>query len=629
MINRKDIKKAARLSLKNHYLLFLLVCLIAAFIGSEFRGSLILTDGIEQSLYTDISDTLSKVSNENNININIDSSNVIETINENLEPFKSSEITKTITDTITEKVEPINENLKSLQETTKNDALKLKGEKGFFAKVVDSISSSNIILTLTKGILSIVHSENIAFMIAIIFAILFWLAFTVFVIELYRVIERRIFLEGRLYKYIPSDHFTFIFKVKKVIRASFSMFIVSIKKIMWLFTIVMYPIKYYEYYMVPYILAENPTLSSKEAIKISKELMKGYKWQTFIFELTFIGWDLLGYITLGIINVFYTNPYKMCSFSELYAYLRKNATLKNDNLNTYLNDKYLFEKASSDVIHNSYLDIKKYKDNAKVPNIQIGKFRKFLLNFLGINTISANDTEKYEKYMVKKLKSEEYDEEMNLEAYPTRLSALEIKERKTKIIDNINYLKPYKITSLLSMFFIMCFIGWTWEVILNIITTGEFVNKGMLHGPWLPIYGSGGLLILTILYKFRNSPKKEFLTTILLCGTVEYFSGLVIELTHNGKKWWDYNGYFLNISGRICAEGLIAFGIGGIIIVYFAAPLLDNLIKKINKKVLILVLSILLTIFVMDIFYSKNNPNTGKGITDYSKCIIINKDIKT
>ena len=47
-----------------------------------------------------------------------------------------------------------------------------------------------------------------------------------------------------------------------------------------------------------------------------------------------------------------------------------------------------------------------------------------------------------------------------------------------------------------------------------------------------------------------------------------------------GEKWWDYTGYFINIDGKVCAEGLLIFGLGGMVVVYFVAPLLDNIISR-------------------------------------------------
>mgnify|MGYP000694838553 FL=1 len=123
------------------------------------------------------------------------------------------------------------------------------------------------------------------------------------------------------------------------------------------------------------------------------------------------------------------------------------------------------------------------------------------------------------------------------------------------------------------MFFIFSCIGWLWEVSLHLITDGVFVNRGAMHGPWLPIYGSGGILILTLLKKFRDKPYLCFILIFVLCGFLEYTTSYVMEM-NTGLKWWDYSGYFLNLDGRICAEGLCVFGIGGMAFIYVLAPVI-------------------------------------------------------
>ena len=84
---------------------------------------------------------------------------------------------------------------------------------------------------------------------------------------------------------------------------------------------------------------------------------------------------------------------------------------------------------------------------------------------------------------------------------------------------------------------------------------------------------------------------------------------------HHGQRWWDYSGYFLNIHGRICAEGLLVFGVGGLAIVYVLAPFLDNMIQRLQPKVMVLVCSMLLGLFLTDQVYSAGSPNAGEGIT--------------
>lgn len=80
-------------------------------------------------------------------------------------------------------------------------------------------------------------------------------------------------------------------------------------------------VKSYEYKMIPYLLAENPKMSAEEAFARSREMMKGNKWDTFVLDLSFIGWMVLSIFTCGILSVLYVNPYKQITDTELYVKL--------------------------------------------------------------------------------------------------------------------------------------------------------------------------------------------------------------------------------------------------------------------------------------------------------------------
>ena len=136
-------------------------------------------------------------------------------------------------------------------------------------------------------------------------------------------------------------------------------------------------------------------------------------------------------------------------------------------------------------------------------------------------------------------------------------------------IAEIGYQRTYSASSLILLFFIFSGMGWIWEVILHIIENGMIINRGVLAGPWLPIYGAGGILILLLLKKWRRQPFHLFGMIMLLCGTIEYFTSVMLEMLF-GVRWWDYSDMLFQLRGRVCLEGLTIFGFGGLFIVYAA-----------------------------------------------------------
>lgn len=87
-------------------------------------------------------------------------------------------------------------------------------------------------------------------------------------------------------------------------------------------------IKAYEYYMIPYILSENPNMDKQRAFELSRAMTDGEKGKIFLMDLSFLGWYLLGALTCGI-GLFFVLPYVEASRAELYAAMRDKAFYLN------------------------------------------------------------------------------------------------------------------------------------------------------------------------------------------------------------------------------------------------------------------------------------------------------------
>ena len=91
-------------------------------------------------------------------------------------------------------------------------------------------------------------------------------------------------------------------------------------------------VKSYEYRMVPYLLAENPNMSKDEAFALSKQMMNGQKWEVFVLDLSFIGWEILSGFTKGLLGIFYVTPYRDMTNAALYECLCYQNTNYNDDI---------------------------------------------------------------------------------------------------------------------------------------------------------------------------------------------------------------------------------------------------------------------------------------------------------
>ena len=94
--------------------------------------------------------------------------------------------------------------------------------------------------------------------------------------------------------------------------------------VLW-FCLLIFPgmVKCYSYKMVPYIVKEYPDLSEIEVITLSRRMMDGNKWRTFLLDLTFLGWLFAGIATFGIVSVLWALPYYENTMAALYLELRE------------------------------------------------------------------------------------------------------------------------------------------------------------------------------------------------------------------------------------------------------------------------------------------------------------------
>ena len=486
--------------------------------------------------------------------------------------------------------------------------------RGILNQVINYVVEDTIFSNIYSITVQFAGSETIAQFIIALFMLLFAGFTWIYLRNVFVAATRRIFLEGRVYKKVPFSRYLYFIRVKRWTRASMVMALKTVLEIFGIMSVGLFPVIHCGLVLVPYIIAENPDVRPVEALLLSWRMMKGNKRKVFALFMSLMGWYMLGFFTFGIANILYANPYFVCCYTEFYAKMRQEAKAKKIPGTELLNDDYLFATADAKLLEEKYSDVIEALNKPAVELDGIDtRHEKFFAKNLGIVLWNSKDEVEYENREAMKMKMQAYDSEAKGLSYPSRLSPIP-ETRKIPSLENIHYLRHYSVLSLVMMFFIFSNFGWMWELLYYFLMKGKLINRGGLHGPWLPIYGVGGLIVLTLLTRVRKRPFVFFVSAITLCGTVEYFTGWALEELF-GAQWWNYDGYFLNINGRVCAEGLFVFGICALAFIYVLAPLLDNLIRKINRRVLLPLALTLLLILAADIVYSKMVPNTGYGIT--------------
>ena len=617
---RKACKSRARATFKTHYALFVIVILVAILLGTEF------------SFVKSQTETLYNIATGQEIGVEAKQIKLQDKQSQLQSDFDR------IADLVLARENAIaqgdGEQAIEQQEETELQAEGNPGgsavegaTRGVLASVVNLVSSGKLIDIFYNAIASMVRSPKLGAVIFIILGMLLILAVWVFIKNMIQAIVRRVFLESRLYKKVPISHMFHFRLFKQWTNASLTLFLTTVFYTLWSLTIVGWFVKYFSYFLVPYIVAENPSIKPREAINLSRRMMYGHKWECFKMELSFIGWHILGSATFGLSEIFYSLPYRIATFTEYYALLREQAKFNCIEGAEKLNDDFLFVPVPAPILRSTYSDIEAREQLIEEERIEIGGARGFFANTFCVWFGNVDQKKTYED--VKTHEAQIAEERSALEGvvYPLRLNPMWDAE-SSKRDRSFNYLRSYTIWSLILIFFVFSVFGWCWEVSLHLITDGIFVNRGTMHGPWLPIYGGGVALILILLAHFRSRPLIEIGSIAILCGFVEYFSSLVIEIS-TGLHYWDYTGYFLNLNGRICAEGLIVFAIGGAAAVYLFGPLLDGLWSRPKKPIIVVICIVLIACFAADLVYSHYVPNEGEGITDYTSVVIEQEDPMT
>ncbi len=176
---------------------------------------------------------------------------------------------------------------------------------------------------------------------------------------------------------------------------------------------------------------------------------------------------------------------------------------------------------------------------------------------------------------------------------------------------NIKFAEGLSFKKLFFIFVIGCIIGVVWEesylyvkrLILDYDDTSWRLHRGLIYGPFNPVYGIGAVFIVYVTEKLKKNLFITFIVSALIGGIVEYGIHFFQDIVY-GMTSWDYEEYFLNIGGRTNLLYMIFFGILGVLFVKLIYPTISNLIEKIPIKIGNIIFYVLLVFFIINAFLS-------------------------
>lgn len=152
----------------------------------------------------------------------------------------------------------------------------------------------------------------------------------------------------------------------------------------------------------------------------------------------------------------------------------------------------------------------------------------------------------------------------------------------------------YEFCQWLSFFYLYCIFGWCFESMYVSLKQHCFVNRGFLKGPWLPLYGSGAVLVLLITMPFDQHPVAVYIAGLIGATLLELVTGEVMVRLFK-VRYWDYSNQHFQYKGHICLSSSIVWGFFSVMMVYVVQPQVERFVFWLNSE-FVSVMTFLITV---------------------------------
>ena len=155
----------------------------------------------------------------------------------------------------------------------------------------------------------------------------------------------------------------------------------------------------------------------------------------------------------------------------------------------------------------------------------------------------------------------------------------------------------------LLFFYLYCFFGWVWESCYVSAKKHHWVNRGFLHLPLLPIYGSGAIVVLFVSLPIRDNPVLVYFAGAAAATVLELVVGLAMEQLFK-VKYWDYSNQKFNYKGVICLSSTLFWGVLSVFLMEVAQKPIERAVLSLSTPLLASIVSVISAAFVYDTIIS-------------------------
>lgn len=173
----------------------------------------------------------------------------------------------------------------------------------------------------------------------------------------------------------------------------------------------------------------------------------------------------------------------------------------------------------------------------------------------------------------------------------------------------------YTFSIWLFFFYFYCFLGWVWETCYVSVLKAKWVNRGFMKGPFLPIYGSGAIVVLIFTLPFRTNIGLVFIVGMVSATILEYMTGATMERLFH-VRYWDYSKQPFNINGHICLSSSLAWGIFSVILTRYGHTPIEWLALHANSNLLEVI------VFVLTAYLSIDMAASVRAAIDLKEILI-------